>query len=472
MYNEELERLIELAIIDGELTEKEKQILFKKAESFGVDLDEFEMVLQAKLFEKQQSKKQAESPVATAPKSEKFGDIKKCPSCGAVLQSFQTKCGDCGYEFRNIEASQNIIKFFEKLDELESNRIDTQIQKSETHEDRMEKLAIWFFFWWALIPFKIITFFVKPAKWSAIDSRKEDLVLNFPIPTSREEILEFLTLASSRVFSNTYFNAFSEETKYKNRWNKIWLKKIEQISYKASLAMKNDKETLDEVSRLTEKARLIVKKNNKRVKNIALGFTILIVTLVTWGVISHINNNNKASQQKELKTKAEAFIAAGEYDKAEKIIKTLENESFIFELAKAFIVAGEYNKAEETIKTLENESFLFKIGEAFITAGEYDKAEEVITMLKDESYIVELKSKIQLEELSEKIDALEVHLKKKEYSKIKLELEKVIWKKNSKYKHAKKIEKEYYKVFLKKKEAINNQLPDKYKTMVEVDWFF
>ena len=53
MYNEQLEKLIDYALADGELTEKEKQVLFKKAESMGVDLDEFEMVLDARLFEKQ-----------------------------------------------------------------------------------------------------------------------------------------------------------------------------------------------------------------------------------------------------------------------------------------------------------------------------------------------------------------------------------------------------------------------------------
>ena len=41
MYNEQLEKLIDYALADGELTEKEKQVLFKKAESMGVDLDEF-----------------------------------------------------------------------------------------------------------------------------------------------------------------------------------------------------------------------------------------------------------------------------------------------------------------------------------------------------------------------------------------------------------------------------------------------
>ena len=52
MYNEQLENLINRALSDGELTEKEKQILFKKAEAAGIDLDEFEMVLDAKLYEK------------------------------------------------------------------------------------------------------------------------------------------------------------------------------------------------------------------------------------------------------------------------------------------------------------------------------------------------------------------------------------------------------------------------------------
>lgn len=51
-YDKQLDKLIEMALIDGELTEKEKKVLFKKAESFGIDLDEFEMVLDAKLFEK------------------------------------------------------------------------------------------------------------------------------------------------------------------------------------------------------------------------------------------------------------------------------------------------------------------------------------------------------------------------------------------------------------------------------------
>ena len=38
MYNEKLEKLIEMALMDGEITAKEKKILIKKAENF-IDFD-------------------------------------------------------------------------------------------------------------------------------------------------------------------------------------------------------------------------------------------------------------------------------------------------------------------------------------------------------------------------------------------------------------------------------------------------
>lgn len=52
MYDKKLEQLIDAALADGELTQKEKQVLFKKAQEMGIDLDEFEMVLDARLVKK------------------------------------------------------------------------------------------------------------------------------------------------------------------------------------------------------------------------------------------------------------------------------------------------------------------------------------------------------------------------------------------------------------------------------------
>jgi hypothetical protein len=261
MYNKELEKLIEMALMDGELTEKEKQILFKKAEKFGVDLDEFEMVLDAKLFEKQKESKSTNS----SPKSDKLGDVKKCPACGSIAQSFATKCADCGTEFRNIVASQNITKFFEKLDELESNRKDVLFNTTKDKSGfSVGKLLKWWIFWWILIPLKLINFIInksKPAMWSTTDSRKEEMIMNFPVPNSREEIIEFITLSVSKIKQVSFMKKFDEEGKYINKWNSIWKKKAEQVFIKAKLSMKDDSSTVKSIEQILLDARVIkVKK--------------------------------------------------------------------------------------------------------------------------------------------------------------------------------------------------------------------
>ena len=122
MYNEQLEQLIDAALADGVLTEKEKQILFKKAQSMGVDLDEFEMVLDARLYKINQAKVAEQQLQQTAaPKSDKYGDVKKCPACGAMIESFTARCPECEHEFSNIAANSSIQKLFEMLNEVEAN---------------------------------------------------------------------------------------------------------------------------------------------------------------------------------------------------------------------------------------------------------------------------------------------------------------------------------------------------------------
>ncbi len=99
----EIENLINITLVDGELTEKEREIVFRKAEKLGLDPDEVEMVLEAKINElKSRQTKQNQNS--------KQGVIKKCPHCGAQAKSFPDKCEACGEDFR-----------FDKLNNLTSN---------------------------------------------------------------------------------------------------------------------------------------------------------------------------------------------------------------------------------------------------------------------------------------------------------------------------------------------------------------
>lgn len=214
IYNPQLEKLIDIALADGELTEKEKQVLFKRAEAMGIDLDEFEMVLDAKLYE--QNKSNNASANNAAPKSNKFGDIKKCPACGAVLQSFTTKCPDCGFEFRNVEANCTIQRLFELLNTVEDDSSANAGLLGDvlglTFEESLRK--------------------------------KMTIIQNFPIPNTREDILEFLALAVPLAKKRGLFTS-GDATTY--RMQPTWKAKCEQIIIKAKLSMKEDPATLAEI---------------------------------------------------------------------------------------------------------------------------------------------------------------------------------------------------------------------------------
>ena len=48
MLTPELEQLIQFAVEDGEVTDKERSVLMRKAQEAGMDLDEFEMIMKSK----------------------------------------------------------------------------------------------------------------------------------------------------------------------------------------------------------------------------------------------------------------------------------------------------------------------------------------------------------------------------------------------------------------------------------------
>ncbi|MDB0062686.1 hypothetical protein N9F27_01165 [Crocinitomicaceae bacterium] len=229
MYNEQIENLINLALADGELTEKEKQILFKKAEVAGIDLDEFEMVLDAKLFQKQQTVKAA-APSVAAPKSDKFGDVKKCPACGALSQSFQTKCSDCGHEFSNVDANISIQKLFTMLNACENERKDEEMSVGGA----------------------IGGMFAQAYGLGGGDKvlqKKKSIISGFPIPNTKDDILEFLSTAipNARQKGN-FMTKQHPDNKSHNDLATTWFSKCEQIVMKARFSMKEDKKTLEEIN--------------------------------------------------------------------------------------------------------------------------------------------------------------------------------------------------------------------------------
>ena len=203
MYNEELENLIDAALTDGVLTEKEKQILFKKAQSMGVDLDEFEMVLDARLVKLK--KAEEEKTASSAPKSNKFGDVKKCPSCGAIVQRFQGACPECGYVFEGLAANSSSQRLADKIDEI----MKETSAKTEGALSNKGRNFLGAFYDNALSG----QLRVEQAEESA-RKRILEVIENFPIPNTKADLLEFIitmkTKSKSNQFASAYFSKYTE----------------------------------------------------------------------------------------------------------------------------------------------------------------------------------------------------------------------------------------------------------------------
>lgn len=235
MYNAKIENLINAALADGELTEKEKQILYKNAQMSGIDLDEFEMVLEAKLFEKKQemqTKAQAQAVAnaqiqqTAAPKSTKYGDVNKCPSCGAMIETFSTHCPQCGFEFSGIEASASFTKLMRELDAAEATR-----KAPGMKEMMFGQLG------------------------DPVTNRKKAIISNFPIPTTKADILEFTTMAAPLAQKKgSFFTANHPDNKAHNDLVGAWQDKLKQIVIKARLSMKEDKQTIAEIEKIVRES--------------------------------------------------------------------------------------------------------------------------------------------------------------------------------------------------------------------------
>lgn len=199
MYNEQLEQLIDAALADGELTEKEKQILFKKAQAMGVDLDEFEMVLDARLVKLK--KAEAEKAASSAPKSNKLGDVRKCPQCGSVIGTFQMTCPECGFEFSGVGPNKFVEKFSLELREL--------IEKQDGGKGSL------------LERFDTSGAYKEKRQNKAIVKAETNFVKNYPLPMTKEDCVEMLNF----ILPKTYLSGSNGATKaWRSKYNAILLK--------------------------------------------------------------------------------------------------------------------------------------------------------------------------------------------------------------------------------------------------------
>jgi len=113
----EIEKLMNIALQDGVITDKEREILLKKCEQYGMDKDEFEMILEGELSKIAQKQKNVK----------KESDVVKCPNCKAVIPALSYVCEFCGFVINSNQqrnSNTNEISLSDSISKLENFIID------------------------------------------------------------------------------------------------------------------------------------------------------------------------------------------------------------------------------------------------------------------------------------------------------------------------------------------------------------
>ena len=255
MLTPELEQLIQFALEDGELTEKERCVLMRKAQEAGIDLDEFEMILDAKLHE---VKKAAAAATAPAPKpNSKHGEVRKCPACGAMVSAFTTKCSECGFEFNNVEAVRSANTLFEKLQSLEMEKARELAAHEEAKNKQLQALSERHNSGGAVRQLAnvlsadrqneerddLVRTLEKGAR--QIERKYLDAKINlikvYAVPNTKGDLLELLSMASSSAYDNDGVIGPEEE---------VWLQKTDQIYQKLVICAAGDAVTLNQATNM------------------------------------------------------------------------------------------------------------------------------------------------------------------------------------------------------------------------------
>lgn len=273
-----LKSLVISAIADGEISDLERQVLIRNAQAEGMAIDEFAVIVDAMLYNQRQALQQQKErhehelnlakanaaqtiqpPVraATAKKSEQT-HVSKCPACGALRSSFAAICPDCGYEFSDAKTSDTLQNFFNEI-----SKYDEQIANEAP---KNKSIVGTIFLWWFFFPFMLVYFIIKTGTKSlksltGTKKVKADAIKMFPIPNSRNDLLEAAVLMQAEIKPVGLLNCLTNSGAEDVAWDKVWLAKLNSIIKKAEISMAGDTKSLETLYNIRNEAAEIVKNN-------------------------------------------------------------------------------------------------------------------------------------------------------------------------------------------------------------------
>lgn len=243
----DLDDLITEFLSDGIITVKERAVLLRKAEQFGIDHDEADLYIDA-----QQQKADQKIDAAVA---HKRGAA--CPYCGGSVPQLTDKCPHCGQNI-TADASEELQEIFDHLEEALVNfKAGKDIDRSKATVERYVRKAKMYYEnnpkvqrLLAQVNEETSAYEQKAAAFEGANTAKElletlqkaktyrdkiEVIRNYPVPNTRGNIVELLTLCQA---NSVYYNDEDEDKALVDAWRG----KAKQAIAKAQILFPNDPE--------------------------------------------------------------------------------------------------------------------------------------------------------------------------------------------------------------------------------------
>ena len=278
-----------------------------------------ELVGNAKFCQKCGTPTQKKSDVER--KQEFAGKLYKCPSCGEVLKSFEITCPSCGHELRGAKASSAVKEFALKLEAIESKR-------------EYEK------------PKGIFAASEAMVRVTKTDEQKISLIKSFAVPNSKEDMLEFMILATSSMNLRAYDSTNTNTSKGEKELNEAWYSKVEQVYEKAKRTYSSD-DTFAEIDALYQKCNKNIedakKKGIKKWILLYVGPWVLLFVVVLPLIISAPKKEAQEIERLEnIVIEVQEALDAGEYRHALRIADSIDYQRYEVESERKWDIEREY----------------------------------------------------------------------------------------------------------------------------------